>query len=820
MKTKKKMFPRIFAAVMAFVMLAGQMPSAFAVTKIKVKDGGSCTLSVDEEAYLYVPGYSKGELVWASSDEDIVECDEASDGGAYVEAESTGTTTIIAIPTSSSDNEKYRFTIKVTGSSSSDPWITVSNDYVEVDESITLDYDYGPSRGYDLTFSSSDTDIATVDDNGKVKGHKEGTVTITANYGSARDKCTVEVTEDADFSLNDSKLTINVGDKKRLRVKSSWSDSKIYWSSDDNDIATVDSDGYVTGRSHGTTTIRAELKSNSRIYDTCRVTVEETGGSGTIKLTVPRNGRLDFDVNSFNDFSREICNSDIDYIEFTSIPLSSRGILYYRYGSGSESKVLRDDTYKRSGSRQIGDLTFVPASDYSGMVEYTFTGRSSGGAELTGTLTIIINNADGDVVIKASAGSPAKISSTCVNELNEFCRKMTSAEMDYIKFDAPSGGDLYYRKGDSDEKRVDTSTAYYYKGNPKLEELTFVPGGSNTGTILLSFSGYNIDRKTFSGTIAIKYEAEKHASDISYTVGEKGYVKFRFADFDRVCSERGEGNIDKVMFTLPDPDTGKLCYNYEDESSYTDVTESASYSIGTSYLIENVYFIPAPGITGTAEIEYTGIDKNGLTYNGKVEIKMTGTSAVVNPDKPSADQNGEPANVGDFTDVFTKDYFAEPVVWAIEQGITNGTTLTTFSPEAKCRNEHIITFLWRAVGKPEPEIENPFTDVPDEKYYAKAAVWAYEKGMIEGKKFHPEDPCTRSDTVKYLWILAGKPEASTDQFTDVPEDADYAEAVAWAVDHHITNGTTTTTFTPDGTCKRAEIVTFLWRDLADKVEVS
>lgn len=171
-----------------------------------------------------------------------------------------------------------------------------------------------------------------------------------------------------------------------------------------------------------------------------------------------------------------------------------------------------------------------------------------------------------------------------------------------------------------------------------------------------------------------------------------------------------------------------------------------------------------------------------------------------------------PPTVESFTDVSATAYYREAVKWAVDKKITSGTSATTFSPEATCSNGQILTFLWRANGQPEPTIANPFTDVKTSDYYYKAALWASEKGLIAGTKLGADAPCTRSMVVTYLWKLAGQPEATqATSFTDVSSSAEYAVAVAWAVEQGITGGTSATTFTPDGICTRGQIVTFLFR---------
>ena len=179
--------------------------------------------------------------------------------------------------------------------------------------------------------------------------------------------------------------------------------------------------------------------------------------------------------------------------------------------------------------------------------------------------------------------------------------------------------------------------------------------------------------------------------------------------------------------------------------------------------------------------------------------------------------SGEPKLISDvFTDVPVGNWVTDPVVWAVQNNITNGTEKDKFSPGKDCTNAQILTFIWRAYGEPEPTVENPFTNsIPDG--YAKAAVWAYEKGMVSGTTFDVDKPCTRATAMTYLWQAAGSPETEpTGKFTDVAASDPYAQAVAWAVANGITKGATDTTFAPENICQRGQIVVFLYNAVADK----
>ena len=170
-----------------------------------------------------------------------------------------------------------------------------------------------------------------------------------------------------------------------------------------------------------------------------------------------------------------------------------------------------------------------------------------------------------------------------------------------------------------------------------------------------------------------------------------------------------------------------------------------------------------------------------------------------------------------FSDVDGGLYYAAPIAWAVERGITTGTSESTFSPDSLCTRGQIITFLWRAAGSPKPtSSNNPFIDVKAGAYYYDAVLWAVEKGITSGTSattFSPNTVCTRGQTVTFLWRAAGSPKAasSTNPFSDVQSGAYYYDAVLWAVEQKVTSGTSATTFAPGSTVTRGQTVTFLYR---------
>lgn len=211
----------------------------------------------------------------------------------------------------------------------------------------------------------------------------------------------------------------------------------------------------------------------------------------------------------------------------------------------------------------------------------------------------------------------------------------------------------------------------------------------------------------------------------------------------------------------------------------------------------------------------TVTDKNGdelkLTDkgNGKYTFTMPGSKVEV---KATFMEDNSVFNF--FYDVPNDAFFYEAVKWAVKSGVTNGLSDTMFGPYESCTRAQIVTFLWRAAGSPEPKTASSFADVPASAYYAKAVAWAIENGITNGMTettFAPDATCTRGQSVTFLYRALGKKVESSTSFTDVKSDAFYADAVNWAVASDVTNGTSATTFSPNADCTRAEIVTFLYR---------
>jgi hypothetical protein len=209
-----------------------------------------------------------------------------------------------------------------------------------------------------------------------------------------------------------------------------------------------------------------------------------------------------------------------------------------------------------------------------------------------------------------------------------------------------------------------------------------------------------------------------------------------------------------------------------------------------------------------------------MTYTCTVcgEIKEEDIENLEPEPEPEPAPEPEPESTA-FTDVPEGIWYIDAVNWAVEKGITDGTSKTTFSPLEDCTRAQVVTFLWRAAGSPKPTTVSAFTDVPENTWYTDAVNWAVEKGITDGTSkttFSPMQSCNRAQVVTFLWRANGEPAANANvsSFTDIPAGQYYTQAVVWAVEQKITDGMENGTFAPLGICNRAQVVTFLYRNQA------
>lgn len=425
------------------------------------------------------------------------------------------------------------------------------------------------------------------------------------------------------------------------------------------------------------------------------------------------------------------------------------------------------------------------------------------------------------------------------SDFNDFMNKVAEARgdasksksypyvtFDYVSFSLPTTaqGTLYY--GGTAMSTSNSSGAFNTRTKvTNLDSVTFVPNDKTTAkTITLNFTLYatrysssSTSRGTtvsYSGSVVVNLVRE----DIKYTVSQGDSVRFDESDFlSYLHSTKGYSSnytIDYVTFdqsAVSAVNEGSL-YTYYNGYNYggsIKTTDKFYYSATASQNAISDVAFLASRYAKTGETVYIP-----FTIYARYGTTGTGTRQLTGT---VAIKIGQTMN---FIDVKTTDYFYNSVKWAVGKNITNGTSSTTFSPYKSCTRAEIVTFLWRAAGSPEPTTtRNPFRDVNAVTHssYYKAILWASQKGITSGTSttaFSPDQVCTRAQIVTFLYRYAGQPSGYySNPFKDVSatSEASYYNAVLWAVGKGITTGTSATTFSPYASCNRAEAVTFLYR---------
>lgn len=320
-----------------------------------------------------------------------------------------------------------------------------------------------------------------------------------------------------------------------------------------------------------------------------------------------------------------------------------------------------------------------------------------------------------------------------------------------------------------------------------------------------------------SSSFSIKKETIREYSSTGYSLdvssvpsGMTGYVRVRYYVDDNTVGEwsnvLSKSMADGSNITASDITTesshSEQSFSVNASSTETDTLHYISNNDNISIDDAGTITVKADYV-GKAEITITNVVNGEETSSKRITVTVTENTASENP----------------FEDVSENDYYYKPVLWAVENEITEGTDETHFSPEMDCTRAQVMTFLWRAAGKPEPSSDQTaFVDVPEDAYYRKAVLWGAEKGITNGideTHFAPDDTITRGQAVTLLYNYCQKPSHSTSNpFVDVSEGTYYYDAVLWAAENNITEGTDENHFSPNDNCTRGQIVTFLYRALA------
>lgn len=315
-----------------------------------------------------------------------------------------------------------------------------------------------------------------------------------------------------------------------------------------------------------------------------------------------------------------------------------------------------------------------------------------------------------------------------------------------------------------------------------------------------SRSGYTFDGWTSGSNVVFD---DPSAAETAFTMPEGSVTVTANWSRDGGSSSSGRDDSDpRYAVGIPDKtENGSVSVSPKNASQGDRVTVTVKPDAG--YELDSLKVFDKNG----KELELTDKGDGRFTFimpAGRVEVKATFTEEV---------------KISPFRDVSTDAYYYEAVKWAQKKGITGGIGDGLFGPNQPCTRAQIVTFLWRAAGSPVVNYAMDLADVSGDAYYAEAVRWALSQGITTGTadgKFSPNAPCTRAQAVTFLFRASKASADGAPAFSDVAADAYYAEAVKWATDNGITNGTTSSTFSPGSGCTRAQIVTFLWRLYAEK----
>ena len=382
---------------------------------------------------------------------------------------------------------------------------------------------------------------------------------------------------------------------------------------------------------------------------------------------------------------------------------------------------------------------------------------------------------------------------------------------DKLEDERETNASLYLRAKDSAGNEsaqqlalITRQTRYAVTVNGSYDAQNSGAGSYAAGSVVTvragSRSGYTFNGWTSGSNVVFD---DPSAAETTFTMPEGSVTVTANWSRDGGSSSSGRDDSDpRYAVGIPDKtENGSVSVSPKNASQGDRVTVTVKPDAG--YELDSLKVFDKNG----KELELTDKGDGRFTFimpAGRVEVKATFTEEV---------------KISPFRDVSTDAYYYEAVKWAQKKGITGGIGNDLFGPYQPCTRAQIVTFLWRAAGSPVVNYAMDLTDVPGDAYYAEAVRWALSQGITTGTadgRFSPNAPCTRAQAVTFLFRASKASADGAPAFSDVAADAYYAEAVKWATDNGITNGTTSSTFSPGSGCTRAQIVTFLWRLYAEK----
>ena len=513
-----------------------------------------------------------------------------------------------------------------------------------------------------------------------------------------------------------------------------------------------------------------------------------------------------------------------------SVEVPSGYVSYYVVGSPNQTTRPTDWSNPSGAVYTARNLLSLAENQFvNGKCTLWIVTATSQNRLYCGSLEVYLQN--NDISYNATTGSTIKFShSDFTGFMNDMAGKNTSSYLtfNYVRFlsvPAASQGTLYYnnqamttRSGSNNfnaNTQITNLDNVSFTVNPKATVKEIILPFQLVATRYNSFSSTRGQTVTYTGRVVISVVRE----DIVYSVAPGETVRFTDSDFLRYLQSSSTAarnyTIDYVTF---------------DQSAVSTLNEGALYAYYGSFNYGNAVKNTDRFYYNTTNYNQTAL--SNVAFRASSYAKTGTTAYIPFTMHVRTSTNGTAtrqvtgtvavriAQTMNFSDVKAGDYFYDSVKWAVGQKITNGTSATTFSPYKTCTRAEIVTFLWRAAGSPTPtSSRNPFTDVKSSmgSDFYNAILWASQKGITAGTTattFSPNATCTRAQIVTFLYRYAGKPSGNyANPFNDVnqTEHGAYYSAILWAVGKGITTGTTASTFSPSATCNRAEAVTFLYR---------
>ena len=592
-----------------------------------------------------------------------------------------------------------------------------------------------------------------------------------------------------------------------------------------------------------------------------RVTIQisAASGSGDVNYSINQGGRVTLDADDFNDLSRSLTGSALDYVQF-QLPDSDEGTLYYNYTSGGDydSRVTESRSYYRNSSPYLRRVTFVADDGFTGTVEFGFTAWSTRGDRFTGTVEIAVGRTgDGDIRYTCRADGQADFDD---NDFNDLCRDLTGESLSYVRFDLPSTleGRLYYDYEGNSENRVTATRSYYRSSSPYLDRVSFVPASSFTGTSEISFTGWSTEGDRFTGTVEVEVGEDGGSDAITYRVRSGQTVTFDEADFDDLCRDATGDRLRYVRFELPSSSRGTLYYDYDDGDYDSKVTASRSYYRAQSPYLDRVTFVPESGFYGAVSIDFTGRSTDNETFHGTVEIVVE-EPAAASVITYTTDYRPVTLQARDFISACSARGAGELSYIRFTQTSGSGGRLyygysnandtgseartgtsyypdsspslseLTFVPRAGYTGTTTLTYTgWDTQGASyQGQIQittraayasQHFTDMTNYSWAVSAVDYLYESGVVQGGgdgRFRPGEAITRADFVLMLYRAfdLGSMGGQSAGFPDVPADSYYAQAVRAAQALGIATGADDGGFHPGDPITRQDAAVLLQRTM-------